>query len=364
MFAYLFLASLEPGCNEHQRTLILPASCAYMRRSRPAENLRITPKLQVYFTNIFGFLNKAPLVATCCPPCNQTMFLLQHVWLHTKKRLIFAVVAKSRITQMFAVCSEERMKNANTQHFQPFRRNVAYYVALLKQLFDVFFCPYRLFGQVPKHKLNASTQPLSTNTINDIRWVNIFCIAQLQEIPQSASTTKFAEKADPNSCCNSTVFFRRWKSIPAKDLESIFIICHNLKLTEKRNIIMSYNIISTHVLSTGTCFFKKNGTYTCTWRFQGLPISPHSDVLEPGPRNRVDRPLGLLGFSCFTIREGSGSRRHPKQTYEPMVLYIIYLNIFHFSTFHYCNWSSQPDGPKSSRYPSFVEVHSEKIRWT
>ena len=169
MFAYLFLASLEPGCNEHQRTLILPASCAYMRRSRPAENLRITPKLQVYFTNIFGFLNKAPLVATCCPPCNQTMFLLQHVWLHTKKRLIFAVVAKSRITQMFAVCSEERMKNANTQHFQPFRRNVAYYVALLKQLFDVFFCPYRLFGQVPKHKLNASTQPLSTNYINDIR---------------------------------------------------------------------------------------------------------------------------------------------------------------------------------------------------
>ena len=67
MFACLFLASLEPGCNEHQRTLILAAWCAYTRRSRPAENLRITPKLQVYFTNIFGFLNKAPLVATLLP---------------------------------------------------------------------------------------------------------------------------------------------------------------------------------------------------------------------------------------------------------------------------------------------------------
>ena len=103
MFACLFLASLEPGCNEHQRTLIRTAWCAYTRRSRPAENLRITPKLQVYFTNMFGFLNKAPLVATCCPPCNQTMLLLQHVWLHAKKkRLIFAVVANRRCLQFVA----------------------------------------------------------------------------------------------------------------------------------------------------------------------------------------------------------------------------------------------------------------------
>ena len=58
-----------------------------------------------------------------------------HVWLHTKKKTHIRSGCKS---QMFAVCSEERMKNANTQHFHPFRRNVAYYVALLKQLFDVF----------------------------------------------------------------------------------------------------------------------------------------------------------------------------------------------------------------------------------
>ena len=159
------------------------------------------------------------------------------------------MVAKSRITQMFAVCSKERMKNANTQHFQPFRRNVAYYVALLKQLFDVFyvfFCPYSLFGQVPKHKLNASTQPLSTNYYKWHSMSEYFLYSpSCKKIPQSASTTKFAEKADPNSCCNSTVFFRRWKSIPAKDLESIFIICHNLKVNREAEYSDNvYHIIS------------------------------------------------------------------------------------------------------------------------
>ena len=116
-----FLASLEPGCNEHRRTLILTACCAYMRRSRLAENMRLTPKLQVFYKHSWILQNTAGCDMLPAMQPNNVSVTACLAPLEKKWLIFVAVVAK----RSFALSSENRMKNANTRYFQPFQRVVA-----------------------------------------------------------------------------------------------------------------------------------------------------------------------------------------------------------------------------------------------
>ena len=120
-------------------------------------------------------------------------------------------------------------------------------------------------------------------------------------------------------------------------------------------------MISTHVLSTGTCFFKKTVHILAPGVSKGSPYLPTLMFWNQAREIGSTDPLACWLLFHHQGRFGQQKQKVSQATHEPMVCIFIYLNIFHFSTFHSCNWSSQPDGPKSSRSPSFIEVHSGKM---